>query len=80
MIPAAGYGASIYWRNQMKDIANESGEACPCWIVDEPLIKFNGSTEFTISIECQDRKDNCQKTFSQTEVQLLNQFMAFYKG
>lgn len=72
-----GYGASIYWRSVMKDLANESGEACPCWTKDEPKIDFNGDHGLEIKVTCQAK--DCDKTFPQTEKRLVGRFMEFYK-
>ncbi len=84
----SGYGISMYWRNTMKDIANESGEACPCWSNEEPLIKFiptelhKNCTEvnhFKISVQCSSKKEECRSSFQKTEIELVNKFKTFYK-
>lgn len=84
----SGYGISIYWRKQMKDIANESGEQCPCWHNTEPLIKFVAPSspkectdvrEFTISVQCPQKTDECKAAFQTTEAELIKRFKNFYK-
>lgn len=84
----SGYGISMYWRNTMKDIANESGESCPCWNNDEPLIKFippksprecTDVNDFKIAVQCSQKTDECKKNFSATEIELIRKFKEFYK-
>lgn len=90
MIPydGSGYGISMYWRNQMKDIANESGEACSCWKQNEPLINFippdsvsdsKDIKAFKISIKCSQKTDECKFDFKNTETELVKKFKEFYK-
>ncbi len=84
----SGYGISMYWRKTMKDIANESGEACPCWHIEEPLIKFNAPElnqdcadvkEFKISVQCSLKTQDCKSNFQATEIELVKRFKIFYK-
>ncbi len=75
----SGYGISMYWRSQMKDIANESGEACPCWQNEEPKINFIGGDEVTIKIECVEKTENCKVDFNTTQIEFMRKFKEFYK-
>lgn len=84
----SGYGISMYWRSQMKDIANQSGEECPCWSNSEPSINFISKEfnedltdvrEFRISVKCKKKTDLCNTSFNNTEKELLNKFKIFYK-
>lgn len=61
----------------MKDLANESGEACPCWLNEEPIIKFEGEDGLRIKVQCRDNV--CGKTFERTEKELVDKFRIFYK-
>lgn len=73
----SGYGAAIYWRSVMKDLANQNGEICPCWSSKEPRIDFEGDEGFEVKVSCLDK--TCDKTFPQTEKGLIGRFMEFYK-
>ena len=82
----SGYGIAMYWRNTMKYIANESGEACQCWHNEEPLIQFiapelnHDCTEinhFKISVQCQSKE--CKSNFPETEIELMKTIKTFYK-
>lgn len=84
----SGYGISMYWRSKMKDIANESGEACPCWHNEEPLIKFiapevsqdcTDVKDFKISVQCSHKTNICKTEFKTTEIELVKRFKTFYK-
>lgn len=84
----SGYGIAMYWRNTMKDLANDSGEVCPCWHNDEPLIKFiapklpHDCTEinqFKISVQCKSKTEECKSSFPETEIELMKTIKTFYK-
>lgn len=72
-----GYGASLYWRSQMKDLAANNGEFCPCWSSKEPKIRFEGEDGLKLKVECEDK--TCGTTFERTEKDLVNRFRTFYK-
>lgn len=80
MIPydGSGYGVSMYWRYQMKGIAEQCGESCPCWSTKEPLIKFNSENIFMVSIECFEKTIDCKPTFHTTEAELMKKFQSLY--
>ena len=73
-----GYGMSMYWHNQMREIAQENLEMCSCWLTHEPLIKFNGMNKFTISIECSEKMSECRPYFKSTEKEFTERFKSFY--
>ncbi len=75
----SGYGISMYWRNQMKEIAEKNNETCRCWSSNEPLICFNEGNDLTITIECPKKTEECKTNFNVTEVELVNKFKVFYK-
>jgi hypothetical protein len=81
MIPydGSGYGVSIYWRSQMKDIADESGEACACWKNEEPTINFLDGENISIKIECKEKTEKCKVDFNTTEIEFMKRFKEFYK-
>jgi len=81
MIPhdGSGYGHSIYWRSQMKEIAELNGETCKCWVKNEPKIIFKGDEDFKIVIECRDKKDECKNRFDVTQKELTEKFKNFHK-
>lgn len=74
----SGYGISMYWRSQMKDIANESGESCPCWENTEPLITFNQGEQISITVKCQEKTEKCRVDFNTTEIEFMKKFKEFY--
>jgi hypothetical protein len=82
MIPydGSGYGHSLYWRMQMKEIALEKGEICKCWDKTEPKINFIGDKdEFQMTIECKDKTEQCVPSFEATQLELTDKFKVFYK-
>jgi hypothetical protein len=76
----SGYGHSIYWRNKMKEIAQEKKETCSCWSKDEPAINFCGERDqFEMTISCKEKTSECVKSFPETQAELVNKFKIFYK-
>lgn len=75
----SGYGHSIYWRMQMKEIAESNGETCKCWKENEPKITFVGDKNFEIVIECKEKKEDCNEKFEITQKELLSKFKNFHK-
>lgn len=74
-----GYGASIYWRSQMKDIAAKNNEACPCWQYQEPRIEFVEGEDFKLKVACGSIRCDQRNGFSNTERELVDKFKVFYK-
>jgi len=75
----SGYGHSIYWRTQMKIIAEYNSETCKCWSENEPKMNFVGDKEFEIVISCSDKKDDCKDKFEVTQKELTEKFKNFHK-
>ena len=74
-----GYGASIYWRSQMKDIASKNNETCPCWQYQEPKINFIDGEQLQLKVECGPICALPRNGFSVTERELVDKFKVFYK-
>ncbi len=75
----SGYGQSMYWRRQLKEIANEKNETCQCWDRNEPKMYFKGDRKFEIIISCNEIQDNCKKNFDRTQKEILERFKNFHK-
>lgn len=75
----SGYEIAMYWRSQMKDIANESGEACPCWEKSDPYITFTESPDVSVKIECLEKTEECKVDFNTTQIEFMRKFKEFYK-
>ena len=74
-----GYGHSMYWRYQLKEIALNNGEACSCWKENEPRMNFVGDRKFTIIVKCKEKKSDCKERFDLTQEEITQKFMNFHK-
>lgn len=75
----SGYGHSIYWRSQLKEIAEKNGEKCTCWEKNEPHMTFSGDSDFKIVVSCKPKQETCIGEFDLTQREILEKFKNFHK-
>ncbi len=76
----SGYGKSTYWTWQMASVAEQNGEACPCWDTTLPTMKIIDGEEIKIKIICISKTVLCKESFPKTEKEMKERFTKFYKG
>ncbi len=76
----SGYGKSSYWEWQLKSIARNNGEWCPCWENKTPLLKFKSDDDvIRLKIKCLSKSILCKQCFPNTEKALKELFIKMYK-
>lgn len=81
MIPGdgTGYGRSLYWEQQAKQIAKNKLEYCRCWDFINPIIHFSTDGTYKLFVACKSSSLTCTKDFQKTDKALTKKFKEFYK-
>jgi hypothetical protein len=80
MIPfdGTGYGRSIYWQMKAKEVAKRKHEYCPCWDLNNPVIRPSQEGKLDMKIHCFLRSTECRVDFHRTEKVLTRKFKEMY--
>lgn len=81
MIPSdgTGYGRSTYWEMKAKQIAKRNHEYCPCWDLNNPIIRPSQDGKLDMMVHCFSKQADCVQDFHKTNDKLTKKFKQFYQ-
>jgi len=73
-----GHGCSLYWEMKAKQIAKKKHEYCPCWDLNNPVIRSSEEGKLNMRVHCFDPSADCQQDFHKTNKALTKKFKEMY--